>query len=265
MPGVTSAALAELVPMSNHMDSEAIVPEGYQLPKGQSAVRRSRMWSATTIFAPRTFRFCRVAVPRKRQRQIAPRGGGQPAPSRRLTGPGQNPIGKRFRLGGPQGDWVEVVGLARSQQVQLADRTADRVPLPAAFAELPHADDVAGGDLRPSDDSRSRCAGWSSPCRCIWPCFRPRVQHVERRQIVQPLVIQRSTTGVHQLLHLHEIHQQPDGIQFRDPPRHLAAVVVAMHVLALALCNCAARVRRRKSLPRKLQTSKNFSTSVNWW
>ncbi len=27
--------------------------------------------------------------------------------------PNQNPVGKRFRLGGPQGDWVEVVGLAR--------------------------------------------------------------------------------------------------------------------------------------------------------
>ena len=38
LPGATSAAMAELVPLSNHVGSANIVPEGYQLPKDSNSV-----------------------------------------------------------------------------------------------------------------------------------------------------------------------------------------------------------------------------------
>jgi predicted permease len=113
MPGVTSAALAELVPMSNHMDSVAIVPEGYQLPKDKRTVE---VFSNTV--GAGYFRTVDIAILQGRGFLESD---GEKAPrvavvNQRLAEtywPDENPIGKRLRLGGPQGDWVEVVGLAR--------------------------------------------------------------------------------------------------------------------------------------------------------
>jgi predicted permease len=116
MPGVTSAALAELVPMSNQMRSESIVPEGYQLPKDESAVK-----VFSNIVGDDYFRTADIPV-------LLGRGflenDGEKSPRVAVVNqrfaetywPGQNPVGKRFRRGGPQGDWVEVVGLARDSK-----------------------------------------------------------------------------------------------------------------------------------------------------
>jgi len=116
MPGVTSAALSELVPMSNHMDSEAIVPEGYQLPKGESAVR-----VFSNIVGDDYFRTADIPILQGRRflesdSDKSPRVAVVNQLLAETYWPGQNPIGKRFRLGGPQGDWVEVVGLARASK-----------------------------------------------------------------------------------------------------------------------------------------------------
>src|ERR1039457_6951764 len=64
--------------------------------------------------------------------------------------------------------------------------------------------------------------------------FGGRVEHVEWREVVQVLVIQPVHYRLHQLLHRHKIHQQPDGIQLRTAERQLHPVVVAMHVFAFA-------------------------------
>jgi len=45
------------------------------------------------------------------------------------------------------------------------------------------------------------------------PCFRPTVERVEGRQVVEPLVIHAIQHGVDHPLQLHEIHQQPDGVE----------------------------------------------------
>jgi len=38
LPGATSAAVAELVPLSNQINSMNVVPEGYQLPNDRSSL-----------------------------------------------------------------------------------------------------------------------------------------------------------------------------------------------------------------------------------
>src|SRR5262249_27546852 len=39
VPGVRSAALASRVPMTNPIDAEAVIPEGYQFPVGQESAQ----------------------------------------------------------------------------------------------------------------------------------------------------------------------------------------------------------------------------------
>ena len=131
MPGVTSAALAELVPMSNHMDKAAIVPEGYQLPKDKSAVEVF----ANTVGAGY---FHTVDIPILRGRGFLESDGEKSlrvaVVNQRFAEvywPGENPIGKRFRMGGAQGDWVEVVGMAR------ASKYNSMVEPPMEFLYLP--------------------------------------------------------------------------------------------------------------------------------
>ena len=63
--------------------------------------------------------------------------------------------------------------------------------------------------------------------------LRRRVEHIERRELVEPLVVQAVENGVDHALHFHKIHQQPDGIQLVALQGDLAAVIVAVHVLAL--------------------------------
>ena len=113
MPGVTSAALAELVPMSNHMDSAAILPEGYQLPKDKSSLE-----VFTNTVDVDYFRTMDIPILRGRgfletDGEKAPRVAVVNERFAESYWPGQNPIGRRLRLGGTQGEWVEVVGLAR--------------------------------------------------------------------------------------------------------------------------------------------------------
>jgi len=114
LPGVTSAAVTELVPLANRMTSLSIVPEGYQLPNDRSSVDVNKnvvgdgyfrtadisILSGRGFLETDTASSPRVAVVNQRFAQD--------------YWPNQNPVGKRFRLGGPEGDWVEVVGLAKT-------------------------------------------------------------------------------------------------------------------------------------------------------
>jgi len=133
MPGVTSAALAELVPMSNHVDSAAILPEGYQLPKDKSSLE-----VFTNTVDVDYFRTVDIPILRGRgfletDGEKAPRVAVVNERFAETYWPGQNPIGRRLRLGGPQGEWVEVVGLARmSKYLGLVEPPAEFVYLPLA-------------------------------------------------------------------------------------------------------------------------------------
>jgi putative ABC transport system permease protein len=132
IPGVKSAALSSSVPMANDsLGTATIVPEGFQFPSGRDRVT---VLASTvdehcfdtlglTILKGRGFRADdsadapRVAVVNE---QLA-----------RHYWPGQEPLGKRFRLDGPQGPWVEVVGLAKtSKYIFLAEPPTEFVYLP---------------------------------------------------------------------------------------------------------------------------------------
>jgi hypothetical protein len=113
VPGARSATLASSVPIDGR-DPVAIVPEGFQFPEGKSS---APMLCAmvdehyfTTLGIPLL-----IGRPFARDDDAdAPRVAIVNEEVARKYWPGQNPIGKRFRLAGAAGPWVEIVGLART-------------------------------------------------------------------------------------------------------------------------------------------------------
>ncbi|HTS47264.1 MAG TPA: ABC transporter permease [Bryobacteraceae bacterium] len=114
LPGVTSTALAQSIPFTFAQSNFALIPEGYQLPKGQETV---------TVFGDSVdesyFSTMQISILRGRGFTAADK-----ADTRRVAvvnqtfaekyWPQQDPLGKRFRLKNSTGPLVEVVGVART-------------------------------------------------------------------------------------------------------------------------------------------------------
>ncbi|MGD0668128.1 MAG: ABC transporter permease [Bryobacteraceae bacterium] len=131
LPEATFAAVAELVPISNHLNDVAIVPEGYQLPNGRNSVTA---WA--NVVGDGYFRTVDVPILQGRgfletDTANSPRVAVVNQRFAETYWPNQNPIGKRFRVWGPEGDWVEVVGLAKmSKYIALAEPPMEFFYLP---------------------------------------------------------------------------------------------------------------------------------------
>lgn len=116
VPGVKSVTVASFVPMDGGAEPVTIVPEAFQFPAGKEnatlfsavvdehyfdtlglSILKGRGFDATdSAGAPR------VAVVNE---QVA-----------QYYWPGQDPLGKRFRMNDRSGPWVEVVGLAKTSK-----------------------------------------------------------------------------------------------------------------------------------------------------
>ena len=117
-PGVKSATLSSVLPMEGVGDEAAlrIVPEGFRLPAGidsasvLSANVDERYFETLglTILDGRGFRATDAAgtpIVAVVNEQVA-----------RHYWPGQDPLGKRFRLDGANGPWVQVVGVVKTSK-----------------------------------------------------------------------------------------------------------------------------------------------------
>jgi predicted permease len=115
VPGVKSAALTFAIPMGNDgFDGATIVPEGYQFPKGKEDVsvmandvgegyfdtQGIPVLRGRSFLPSDTDTSLRVAIVNE---EIA-----------RHYWPGQDAIGKRFRLDDHNSSWVEIVGVAKT-------------------------------------------------------------------------------------------------------------------------------------------------------
>ena len=140
IPGVTSVGLTSAVPMSqDYTDTAAIVPEGYQLPPGTESitVQAARIdegyldTMGIPMVSGRAFRSADTPLtPREVivNRTLAAR-----------YWPGQNPVGKRVRVGGRSAPWSEIVGVASDSKYSWIAEA------PTAFVYLPRVQD---GGLR---------------------------------------------------------------------------------------------------------------------
>mgnify|MGYP001191321966 CR=1 FL=1 len=113
-PGVQSAALSSVIPMGNNLQNEFVVPEGYQLPQGQESVGVLANTVSEGYFDTFQVRLTKGRGFRETDNDKAPKVAVVNEEFARRYWPNQDPLGKRFRLGGATGDWVEVVGVAET-------------------------------------------------------------------------------------------------------------------------------------------------------
>jgi predicted permease len=132
LPGVRSATLSDAVPLSRGLRVRAI-PEGHQFPEGQQTASvvagivdqtyfttmQTEIISGRAFTADDNEKSSRVAI--VNQLFAA------------TYWPNQNPLGKRVRLNGDEGPWLEVVGLTRNEKYLYFTEP------PTAFIYLPFA------------------------------------------------------------------------------------------------------------------------------
>jgi putative ABC transport system permease protein len=139
LPGVRSVTMSSYIPFSPNSSGRNVVPEGYQFPKGQTAVA-----VGASIVDEQYFDTMHTAIIRGRAFTADDRSG-----TRRVAivneefaktyWPRQDPIGKRFHLRDSNGPWVEVVGLTNTNKYYFVAEP------PARYIYLPFAQE---------DDSR---------------------------------------------------------------------------------------------------------------
>jgi predicted permease len=114
MPGVAGVAMTEALPLSPSQTAITVVPEGYQFPKG-----REKAIEFGAAVAAAYFSTLNVEIKRGRAFTDDDRAGSRPVAIvnqqfAKTYWPGQDPIGKRIRLGSADGPAAEVVGVAKT-------------------------------------------------------------------------------------------------------------------------------------------------------
>lgn len=127
LPGVTYAAVTNIVPLTASGDNGPLSPEGSTLPFIENPIVDRRYVSEDF------FRTFGIAIPEGRvfERSDQKRVAVVSAEAAARAWPGQNPLGKRFRTQGPDSPLYEVVGVAadiRSDALNEASRMTVYIP-----------------------------------------------------------------------------------------------------------------------------------------
>jgi predicted permease len=138
LPGVSSATLASVVPLSGTMVGTAIYPEAADPQEGQQG---ASMVALTNVW-PRFFETLGISLSHGRDFTPGDRDGSERVVVVNETlaqsvWPGADAIGRRFRLDAPDGPWLTVVGVAKDAKY---DEMSDP---PRPFVYLPYAQGVA--------------------------------------------------------------------------------------------------------------------------
>ncbi len=116
LPGVLSVALTSYIPFSPSGTVRAVVPEGYQFPKGSESVAIGAAVVDENYFATMNTAIINgrgfTANDKAGARRIAVVN----AEFANTYWPRQDAIGKRFRLNDSSGPWVEVVGVTKTNK-----------------------------------------------------------------------------------------------------------------------------------------------------
>jgi predicted permease len=137
MSGVKAATLASVVPMKNTQNLVAIVPEGHRFPAGEdrAMLMSNRVdehyFDVMGIPIVEGRGFLRTDTPQTPRVAVV---------NHNLAAhywPGQDPIGKRFRLDSPNGPWVQIAGVAKNTKYAwIGEKPQDFVFLAARQSPL---------------------------------------------------------------------------------------------------------------------------------
>ncbi len=138
IPGVRSAALASGVPGGFTFESMAVVPENYEVTEGQRSLNIMGTRIDKNYFAT-----LRVPIVQGRGFAVTDDANSRLVAVVNETAaeqywPGQNPIGKRTRLGDAGSPWLEIIGVAKTGKYRfLMERPTPFLYIP--FAQHPKA------------------------------------------------------------------------------------------------------------------------------
>jgi len=114
LPGVRAVTFGSVIPLSPQQRSEAVTPEGYNFPKGQTEAQ-----ILTSVVDENYFGVMNTRLLRGRPFTASDKQGAPPVAivnqefATRYW-PNQDPIGKRLRVGTKDNSWVEVVGVTQT-------------------------------------------------------------------------------------------------------------------------------------------------------
>ena len=167
VPGVTSAALTSMIPMMpGGIDSDSILPEGFQPPKEKAEFPMFKYTIDEHFFDT-------MGIPLVRGRGILASDTAS-TPKVAIVNelvakkywPHQDAIGKRFHLGDASGPWVQVVGVAKmSKYIWIAEPPLEAMYVPLAQNPRSRMMLIAGGPA----DSASLVAALRAAVRGIDP------------------------------------------------------------------------------------------------
>ena len=155
VPGVRSVSLARSIPFLPDQFGTSVAPEGYQFPKGQDT---DSLFG--NIVDERYFDTMNTPVIRGRAFTADDKDGAQRIAIvneefAKAYWPNQEPLGKRLRLNGPKGPWLEIVGVTQTAKYLFIGET------PQKFIYLPFAQNESSQMLllvQTSGDSASIAA-----------------------------------------------------------------------------------------------------------
>jgi predicted permease len=134
VPGVKSASLASAAPMDpEDGGSMRILPEGYQLPKGQDNPTVFGSTVDENFFDTMDVEITRGRGFRSADNKGAPLVAVINEQLAKRYWPGRDPIGRRFRLDSSDGSWVEIVGVTKTlKYLWIAEAPTEFLYLPLA-------------------------------------------------------------------------------------------------------------------------------------
>ncbi len=139
VPGVKLVALASFVPMTVDIDAFSIVPEGSRLPRGINSISVMANRVDENYFETAGIPLVRGRGILKTDTEKSPRVAVINEALATHYWPGQDPIGKRFRLAGQNdGGWVEIVGMAKTTKY------LSTLEPPADFLYVPYRQNPRG-------------------------------------------------------------------------------------------------------------------------
>jgi predicted permease len=133
--GVKSATLASAAPMDQHLSlgSMSVLPEGYQLPKGQDNASVFGSTVDEKFFDTMDVRITSGRGFRAADNKGAPLVAVVNEQLAKHYWPGRDPIGKRFHLDSADARWVEIVGVAKTTKyIWIAEAPTEFLYLPLA-------------------------------------------------------------------------------------------------------------------------------------
>src|SRR5512138_3516622 len=117
MPGVRTVALSTSIPMDAiSIENSAIVPEGLQLPPGTESIRVRSARVDTGYFDTLGIRLVRGRTFQNTDDESAPRVAVVNETFAARYWPGQDPLGKRFRMAPDTSHWTEIIGLVANHK-----------------------------------------------------------------------------------------------------------------------------------------------------